>query len=203
MILESQDACDGLNAVLQGAIDRMVEHDLEIVHSLYHKKLRILIKDKLSGTPVGILKADKADPDWEGPCLGGYIVQWAKTDPMHRGTGLGALMYDIALELVGNFGLMADRNSVSEDAIRNWNYFYNTAGYEKKPLDNGYGEYTPDNPKDDCSAGAYQEHEVDFLHRKPSKEEFQSMSLNNVIIKQDKSRPSYTCLHGLGRIREK
>ena len=203
LILESQKACNNLNAVLRGAINRMVEHDLEIMYYMYQDKFRILIKDKASGKEVGILKVDKADRDWDGPCLGGYIVQGAKVEPLHRGTGLGALMYDIAIELVGDFGLMADRQSVSEDAIRNWDYFYNSPDYEKRPLDNSSGEYTPDNPIDDCSARAYQEHEVEFLHRKPSKEEFQSMSLNNVIVKQDKSQPSYTCLHNLGRIRKK
>lgn len=200
LILESH-ACDNLNQVLQDAIDRMVEHQLEIVYNMYSNKLRIMIKDKVSGKTVGILKADKADPEWDGPCWGGYIVGWAKVEPTHRGTGLGALLYDVALELVGSRGLMADRNSVSEDAIRNWNYFHSRPGYENKPLDNSDGEYTPDNRLDDCGAGAYQEHEVDFLHRKPSKQEFQSMALNQVFVKQDTSQPTITCLQDLQLIR--
>ena len=204
LILES-DACLQLNNVIQSAIDKMVEHDLEIVHSLGHNKLRMTIKEKTSGKTKGILKADKADPEWDGRCYGGYIVQWAKTEPEYRGTGLGALLYDVALELLGDRGLMADRQSVSDDAIRNWNYFKKSADYEKKPLDNSKGTYTPDNKLDDCTSGAYFEHGGSFFanHSPPPQEYFQNHSLNQVVTKEDRTQPTIKCLQGLGRIRER
>ena len=59
LILEN-DACLQLNNVLQGAIDQIVEHDLEIIYSLQYNRLVITIKEKDSGKTKGILKADEA-----------------------------------------------------------------------------------------------------------------------------------------------
>ena len=183
----------------------MVEHDLEIVHSLSHHKLRMTIKDIGTGKTKGILKADKSDPEYSGPCLGGYIVQWAKVEPEYRGTGLGALIYDVALELLGGIGLMADRNSVSDDAIRNWNYFKKSPDYVKRPLDDIEGSYTPDNTLDDCSSGAYFEHGGSFFpnHSPIPEDYFRKHPLNQVITKEDQTQPTIKCLQGLGRIRER
>ena len=203
LILESQ-ACDNLNEVLQDAIDRMVEHQLEIVHNMYANKLRIAIENKASGKTVGILKANKADPEWDGPCYGGYIVEWTKVEPALRGYGLGALLYDVALELVGNRGLIADRNSVSTHAIRNWKYFKKSSDYDKKPLDDLDGHYTPDNKLDDCSSGSYFEHGGSLFANSsvvPAKY-FRKHPLNQVIVKKDTSRPTITCLQDLQLVRE-
>ena len=123
LILESQDPCDNLNDVLQGAINQMVERDLEIV--TYNTGSRMQIVLRRSGTEgsdkVGILKATTDPYTLEGECWGGFMVEWATVAPSLRGTGLGALLYDIALELVETDGLMADRTSVTEEAVRNWN----------------------------------------------------------------------------------
>ena len=203
LILES-DACLQLNNVLQGAIDKMDEHDLEIVHSLGHNKLRMTIKEKTSGKTKGILKADKPDVD-EGKCYGGYIVQWAKVEPALRGTGLGALLYDVALELVGGIGLIADRNSVSTDALRNWKYFKKSPDYDKRPLDDKHGSYTPDNKLDDCQHGSYFEHGGSLFANStvvPAKY-FRKHPLNQVVTKGDRTQPTIKCLQGLGRIRER
>ena len=204
LILES-DPCLQLNNVLQGAIGELEKHNLEIVHSMNQNKLRMTIKEKDSGQTKGILKADKADPDWEGRCYGGYIVQWAKTEPEYRGTGLGALLYDVALELVGDIGLMADRQSVSDDAIRNWNYFKKSSDYEKKPLDNSKGTYTPDNKEDDCTSGSYFEHGGSFFanHSPPPQEYFQNHSLNQLIVKKNKSQSTIKCLETRRLIRNR
>ena len=202
LILEN-DACLQLNNVLQGAIDQMVEHDLEIIHSLQYRRLVITIKERDSGKTKGILKADPPN-DEEGVCYGGFIVEWSKVEPALRGSGLGALLYDIALELVGNRGLIADRNSVSFHAFRNWKYFKKSPDYDKKPLDDRSGSYTPDNKLDDCQHGSYFEHGGALFgnSRVVPKKYFRKHPLNQLVIKKDQSKSTIKCLQDLGRIRE-
>ena len=147
---------------------------------------------------VGYVEATRDDEGSHGgPCHGAYVVGAANLKPSYRDVGLGALMYDIALELVGDDGLAADRSSVSDDAIRNWRYFHRSNDYEKKALDNKLGSYT-DNPADDCDGESYKEHDpmmsVDEETGIPSQEEYQYHPLNNVYIKKDRSQPTLECM---------
>lgn len=199
MILESS-ACERLNDVIRGAIDEMIENDLKLTRYMYNKKLIIVIKERGSGLKIGILKAYEADPEWDGNCLGGYIVEWTKVKETYRGTGLGALLYDVALEMAGDIGLIADRASVTYNAFRNWKYFMKSTDYIKKPLDNGKGELTPDIAEDNCSSGSYYEHggsmfigDVEYFRRHP---------LNQLIVKKDKSQSTLQCLGENGLISE-
>lgn len=204
LILESQ-ACENLNGVLQGAINQMVERDLEIVYYITESRMQIVFKEVGTGDKFGILKATTDPFTLEGECWGGYMVSWAKVNNDLKGTGLGALMYDVALELVADAGLMADRNSVSTDALRNWKYFKKSTDYIKKPLDNKDGEYTSGMPEDDCASGSYFEHGGSLFANSrvvPAKY-FRKHPLNQVVVKKDQTQPTFKCLQGLGRIRVK
>ena len=200
ILQESKDACDQLNDMLQGAINQMVERDIEIVYYEGRSNMQIVFKYVETGKTCGILKTTSDSSKLEAECWGGSMVEWAKVDDELKGTGLGALMYDVALELIGTDGLMADRFSVSDDAIRNWNYFKQSNDYWKKPLDNIAGEYTPDKDYDDCADGSWLDHGGSG---DDNKEKFQSHPLNNVVVKKDQGKPTYRCLHGIGRIRER
>ena len=199
MILESS-ACERLNDVIRGAIGEMIENDLKLTQYMYNKKLIIVIKERGSGLKIGILKAYEADPEWDGNCYGGYIVEWTKVKETYRGTGLGALLYDVALEMAGSIGLIADRKSVTYNAFRNWKYFMKSTDYAKKPLDNGKGELTPDTVEDNCSSGSYYEHGGSMFIG--DGEYFRRHPLNQLIVKKDQSQPTLQCLGENGLISE-
>ena len=193
------EACAKLNNVIQKAVDSMTNMDLELTHYINRSGLRVIIKYSGENKKIAILKATNADWVRGGDCHGGWMVEWAKVEEDLRDTGLGALLYDVALEMVGSDGLMADRTTVSSDAIRNWNYFYSSNDYIKKPLDDRYGSYTPGDTSDDCDAGSYLAHKPSTWSDPPTREEFQSHSLNQVIVKIDQTQPTITCLREKGR----
>ncbi len=69
--------------------------------------------------------------------------------------GWGPLLYDVAIELLGDTGLMCDRNSVSPDAKRVWEFYLeNRPDIESAQLDivphRMLKQLTPDDPSDDC-----------------------------------------------------
>ena len=76
-----------------------------------------------------------------------------------RGSGIGALMYDVAVEIASmhGFPIMCDRGSVSGDALVMWDYMMNnSADYEVLQLDNDEEPFlTPDDPKDDCDPWSF------------------------------------------------
>ena len=200
-----ESACASLNNKLSQAIAHMQESGITLEFEKYPDEITVRLRRKEAPNVVGYIETNKAHPNWHGGlCHNAYIVGNARVRPFVRGIGIGALLYDVLLELAGDDGVAADRSSVSEDAMRNWNYFYNSNEYTKKPLDTKDGEYT-DEYIDDCDGTAYLEHyEENFdtwdpLTGRPPKEEYQAMPINNVCIKNDKSMPTLKCLdeHGL------
>ena len=195
-----EDSCASLNSKLQGAIDQMIEHDLSVEYQQWPDRIIVRLIRPEAPIVVGTLRADK-DPEWLGACNDGFVVGNARVRPQYRGTGVGALMYDVMLELAGDDGVTADRTSVSDDAIRIWRYFFSSNDYAKKPLDDKKGTHTPDDPSDDCEASSYEDHDPHVFSW--SKEDFQSHPINNMYVKKDKSLSTYKCLSDIGRIKEK
>ena len=200
LILE--DACATLNNKVTQGIKTLQAQGLSVSFRKDPDYIEVLVrKDYI----LGQIQAMK-DPDF-GPCSNAYIVKWSRTHPTIRGTGVGALLYDVCFELAEEDGVAADRSSVSEDAFRSWSYFYYSNDYEKKPLDYIDGDYTPDDPSDDCEASAYHQHyEENFdtwdpVYGMPPKDEFQAMPINNVAIKKDKSKATLRCLDEKGLLR--
>jgi len=60
---------------------------------------------------------------WNGFCNDAWEIYWAEVMDDYLGGGFGPLMYDVAMEIAGESGVMCDRNSVSNDAARVWNYY--------------------------------------------------------------------------------
>ena len=201
-----EDACATLNDKVSQGIETLQTKGLAVSYEKLTNYIEVRVRDAHgAGSTLGRIEAVK-DPDF-GPCSNAYIVQWANTHPQIRGSGVGALLYDVCFELAGQDGVAADRSTVSDDAFRSWTYFYNSNDYTKKPLDNEDGDHTPDDPSDDCQAGAYHEHyEENFetwdpVWSVPPKDEFQAMPINNVVIKKDKSKPILKCLDKNGLLR--
>lgn len=202
-----EDACASLNNKIYDAIAYMYEQGLKLEYGLYAPDfVTVRLVREAAPKTVGYVEATRDDEGSHGgPCHGAYVVGAANLKPKYRQEGLGALMYDIALELVGDDGLAADRSSVSHDAIRNWKYFKRSTDYEKKPLDDKKGTYTPDDSEDDCDAGSYFEHGGSlFANENPvPKEYFQEHPLNNVYIKKDKTQPTLKCIEQNGLVGKK
>ena len=111
-----------------------------------------------------------------------------------KGTGVGALLYDVACELVGEAGLSSDRYEVSNAAWRMWQYMWeNDTTYDKKAVYDWDGEQTPDNLMDDCEGTSWEDYTAGHPqgHKHP---------LNIVYVKKDKTRPTIKCLIEKGLI---
>ena len=126
-------------------------------------------------------------------CLGAFQctnadAQWLK------GTGVGALLYDVACELVGKAGLSSDRNEVSDAAWKMWKYMtLNDQTYDIKGTYDWDGEQTPDDLMDDCMSISWEDHDDEW--KNPTYN-----PLNQVFVKKDQSRPTIKCLIEKGLI---
>ena len=59
-------------------------------------------------------------------------------------SGFGPILYDVAIEVSGDSGLMSDRHSVSSAATGVWNYYMrNRSDVQVKQLDNKENKLTP------------------------------------------------------------
>jgi hypothetical protein len=80
-----------------------------------------------------------------GHCLGAYMV--IGSGATH---GWGPMLYDVAIEVTGESGLMADRQSLSKDAFNVWQVYMTRDDVQQKQLDDPSNTLTPDNA-DNCS----------------------------------------------------
>ena len=127
------------------------------------------------------------------PCLDAYQCTNTSSGKL-RGTGIGALLYDVACELAGKNGLSSDRNEVSNSAWKMWKYMtLNDQIYDIKGTYDFDGEQTPEDPSDDCWGMSWAQH-VDHWNN-PN-----NHPLNHVVVKKDKTRPTIRCLIEKGLI---
>ena len=110
-----------------------------------------------------------------------------------RGTGVGALLYDVACELVGKAGLSSDRNEVSDAAWKMWKYMWKSDTYEAVETYDWDGEQTPTYKTDDCEGTSWENHDYGW---RP-----EHHPLNKVYVKKDRSRPTIACLEERGLIK--
>jgi len=150
---------------------------------------RIIASFKDTGMQVGNLSMSLPMPDY-GNCLGAYEVSISNTSI----SGLGPLLYDIAMELAGPAGLMSDRKIVSPDAKRVWQYYYdNRSDVHHQQLDSKPGTITPDIEEDDCIQGS----SIANAKRQPG-ETWQGSPLSKVYRKR--GTPTIDRLRQLGCI---
>lgn len=189
LILES------VNTKLAHAIEILQDQGLSVsIRTGPEAFLAQILED---GEQVGYIRAEKAGPDHgsvQTPCLGAFILDYVEVDEHLRRTGIGALLYDVAMELAGNDGFISDRASVKPEAARNWNYFYGSEDYIKAPLDTHDGQFT-DDPNDDCKSNH------SYTNGSPTMR-FQQDPLNNAYYKRDQSQPTITRLRELGLIEQ-
>jgi len=105
---------------------------------------------------VGILVMKTPDPS---QCLSAFEVERTNT---RQAPGFGPLLYDIAMEIAGEEGIMGDRMLVSDDAERVWRFYLNSRPDVKAiQLDRNYPEQFTDTEEDDCPQGAF-----DYVYQK-------------------------------------
>ena len=195
LILES--VCDQTNNKIQQAISELEFHKLTVEWRKSSRDLVVKIKAQ-DGTTMAYLDASTTNTHYNLLCHDAFIIGYTEVESPYRGkTGFGALIYDIAIELAGKKGLASDRAIVSGDAVGMWEYFYSSDDYDKKAFDNEDGDFTPNDPNDDCAAESYLKHGG---YWDDDKEEFQSHPLNNVYYKKDQSQPTIACLKEKGLV---
>ena len=119
-------------------------------------------------------------------CLGAFQCTNSNSQNL-RGTGVGALLYDVACELTGEKGLSSDRNEVSNAAWKMWKYMWKSNTYENIATYDWDGEQTPDDIMDDCEGTAWENYADEWQN--PSRH-----PLNKVYVKKDQSRPTILSL---------
>mgnify|MGYP001308566678 CR=1 FL=1 len=222
--LIKESVCDSTNNKIKGAINILERDGLEVVlnnpihwfkkNMSYRMEIHIYPKggafeaDPSGEDAIAVYLAEKAD----GECLDAFITEWTNVAKPYRNKGLGALIYDIAIELSAKAGITSDRSEVSKPAYKNWKYMKKTRDTKKKPLDNQWGTYTPNDDWDNCGDASWLPYNPDIPYSHSDwpprphyedipKEMFQGDPLNNVYIKIDSSMPTVKCLEEKGLIR--
>ena len=101
--------------------------------------------------PTGTLIISPAEDEYDGKCLGAYVIGWAGADQ-----GWGPMLYDIAIEYASKNGggLISDRASLSAEAFNVWDYYMKKrADVDRAQLDDRRGTLTPNFKMDDCNQG--------------------------------------------------
>jgi len=192
LILEN--TCENLNSQIQKGISELEKRDLHVrsLHtpeeydSGYADKLEIYVLDA-GGFDLAQWTADLPYGLGHEECLQAWTCSGAYTEEL-KGTGVGALLYDLAIELVGKAGMSAGRDQVSSSAYPMWVYMMNNKQtYDINGTFDWDGEQTPEDPSDDCASTSWESHTN--WHDDPSKN-----PLNQVFVKKDTSRPTIRCL---------
>lgn len=139
-----------IRELLTESIDPKIMSMIDKSESLGYKvkllKTQALLVDRASSKEVGVIQWERhgvGPGEVYGNC-GGAAVLIKSVVP----EGLGPLLYDVAIEASG--GVIADRFSVSQDAINVFNYYVkNRTDIQITQLDNKKNELTP-NDDDNC-----------------------------------------------------
>jgi len=124
-----------------------------------------------------------------GNCLGAYEVILSGTDR----EGLGPLLYDIAMEIAGDAGIMSDRAMVSPEARSVWRFYLNNrSDVTSTQLDSTPGTLTPYDEEDDCKqssaredADGWQESPLSKVYRKrgtPTIDRLRELGIIEIVV---------------------
>lgn len=141
-----EEICAGASDKIQQGLDEIEARDLRVEVSISGSAYEIKVFDDYG--EVGIYEASLDDDK----CFA-YTTDWTNVDDELKGTGIGAVLYDIAIEVATQQGsyLTCDRISVTDDAKSMWRYYAASDDYEVFQTDTRKGDYTPDDKSDDCA----------------------------------------------------
>lgn len=163
-----------------------------------HRVQNIVKLDEPEGK---ILIVDLQDRE-HGPCAGAWKVSSANAKK-----GWGPLLYDVAIEYasLNAGGLVADRDVVSPNARRVWDYYLSgRSDVTSHQLDNLQGKLTPEIEEDDCD-----QHVATFDVRRPTGQKYGAREktfvdwVKSPLSKRYTKEPStMTALRAAGRLIE-
>lgn len=151
-----------------------------------HEEDMVEIVAYKDGEEVANLAATKND----NPCNGAWGIYWAET----KIDGLGPLLYDLMFDVISPAPLMADRNEVSPDAKRVWDFYLkNRNDIEEFQLDSMDNFFT-EKPDDNCGQGS-----ADNWASIEGGEWFEN-SLSKAYARRDGRTPTLNTLWRLGNL---
>ena len=135
---------------------------LRISGEYYPGGLNIIVKDSQEEDVAHLSLVELGsnaigDYAYNGNCSSAWMVRDVIVDRDDIYHGLGPLLYDIAIEVAGQRGIIADRSKTSDEARHVWNY-YLALRPEVKPITLDYIDkpwITPQDTSDDCSQSQY------------------------------------------------
>ena len=147
LILE--DACAGATAKIQQGLDEIEKRDLYVVVDIFLEggyDISLRKGNKISGRVVGEFEVGKSRR------CPAYTTSWSDINPTLHKTGIGAVLYDVAIEVATQLGghLACGRGEVSDRAKPMWRYYNASPDYEALQMDTRNGDYTPADKSDDC-----------------------------------------------------
>ena len=157
---------------------------------------------------AGSVQATSGEWRKPGSCSGAYEVVWANAE---GAPGFGPMLYDIAMELAGDKGLMCDRTTVSGDAGRVWEYYLNNRpDVIAKQLDDDKRPFLQDpgenDPSDDCQQVTFrkrtQRHYHPYSREKSYKDEFLDHWATKAFVKTS-GTPVLDELEAAGKVTRK
>ena len=148
LILE--EVCAGATAKIQQGLDEIEKRNLKIVVDIFQEGGYDIELHEVWDT--GSRTIGQFEVGTSRLCPAAYITMWTEVNPTLQKTGIGAVLYDVAIEIATQLGgyLACDRGSVSDQAKRMWRYYDASDDYEELQFDTQNGDYTPNDASDDC-----------------------------------------------------
>ena len=176
-----EDVCVGATAKIQQGLDEIEKRDLYVEVEIFNNGYDIkLVNSRGGGVGQYDVSTSRLCP--------AYITAWTDVDFNLKGTGIGAVMYDVAIEVATKLGnyLACDRGTVSDDAKPMWRYYNASDDYEAFQMDTRDGDYTPVDTSDDCKQTIFHRDTKIPFNFEPSayKEEFMASPFTKAYRKK-------------------
>lgn len=146
-----EEVCAGATAKIQQGLDEIEKRNFMIAVDIFREGgYDIELRKRL---PKGLSQViGQYEVGTSRLCKAAYITQWTEIDPTLQKTGIGAVLYDVAIEVATQLGgyLACDRSAVSDQAKRMWRYYDASDDYDQLQFDTWNGDYTEDDESDDC-----------------------------------------------------
>lgn len=175
-----EEVCAGATAKIQRGLDEIEKRNLVIKVDMF-----------TNGYDIQLLEGNSLVGQFEvstSRLCPAYITMYADLDSQFQDAGIGAVMYDVAIEVATKLGgyLTCDRGTVSDDAKPMWRYYDASDDYEELQMDTRNGAFTPDNPADDCKQTTFHRDTGIPWNRRPDtyKEEFMASPFTKAYRKR-------------------
>ena len=183
LILE--EVCAGASAKIQQGLDEIEKRNLVIEVDIFREGgYDIVLREVWDGSSRTVGQYEVGT----SRLCPAYITMWTEVDPGFKNTGIGAVLYDVAIEVATKLGgyLTCDRGTVSDNAKRMWRYYNVSDDYEAFQMDTRDGDYTPTDISDDCKQTIFHRDTKIPLNSEPNayKDEFMASPFTKAFRKK-------------------